>query len=377
MFGEVVNSVLNKRAYVTRGKLPAVLDFDFKHSVAEYVAASGSAKKFADQFLNTDDYFIDHDTSAYTLPTFLSNHDDCRFGVSMKKADPTASEDTRLKRIRLAHAIMYFSRGIPILYYGDEQGFMGEPGFHECREDMLPGQVEIFNDNDLIGTDKTTADANFDTQHPLYQYFKELGAIYRQHPALRQGDQHVRYADEEGVIAWSRIDPTERTEYLLVFNNSQLEKKAEIPVFSRDTTWSHVAGGGHDIGLAPFTVSITVPPLEYVVLKANKKLKAKDTAPNISFLNLLNGGKLQCSGFVEVGLDEDVPMRVEFAIKHADGDWKPLGTDTNKPYRTYIDTVDYKPGKPLSLRASTSAFASTPKSATINFEIGATNGTCE
>ena len=34
---------------------------------------------------------------------------------------------------------------------------------------MFPSQVASFNDNDLIGTDATTADANFDTHHPLYQ----------------------------------------------------------------------------------------------------------------------------------------------------------------------------------------------------------------
>lgn len=378
MFGEVVNSILNKRGYITKGNLPAVLDFDFKHSVAEYVAASGPAKEFANQFLQTDDFFIDHDTSAYMLPTFLSNHDDCRFGVPMKKSDPMASEATRLKRIRLAHAIMYFSRGIPILYYGDEQGFMGEPGFHECREDMLAGQVDIYNDNDLIGTDKTTADANFDTSHPLYQYFKELGAIYRQHPALRHGDQHVRYAAEkEGIISWSRVDPTERTEYLLAFNNSQIEKKADIPVFSRNATWAHIAGGGHVSGVATATVSIIVPPLEYAVLKSNQRVPAQDTAPNVTFTNLANRGKLQCSGFVEVSLDADVPMRVKFEIKHADDDWKPLGTDTNKPYRAYIDTADYKTGELLRLRATTAAFASNSKSATIDFEISTVNGNCE
>ena len=378
MFGEVVNSVLNKRGYVTKGKLPAVLDFDFKHAVVDYVAGSGSAQAFAGQFLDTDDYFIDHDTSPYMLPTFLSNHDDCRFGVAMQKKDPEATEAVRLKRIRLAHAILYFSRGIPIIYYGDEQGFLGEPGFHECREDMLPSVVDIYNDNDLIGTDMTTADSNFDTQHPLYIYLKELGAIYRQHPALRRGDQHIRYHDEgEGIIAWSRVDPHERIEYLLVFNNSQTEKKADIPVFSRDTGWSHIAGSQQDFVTHASSVSVSIPPLEYLVLRAEKQIPAQATAPQVTFTNLSNDAELKCSGFVEVQLDQDVLSQLKFEIRQDNGEWEPLGTDTNKPYRTYIDTVDYTAGEMLNLRATTAAYTTKNNSATIKFRNSSGNRNCE
>jgi glycosidase len=378
MFGEVVNTVLNKRGYITKGKLPAVLDFDFKHAVAEYVAGSGSAEEFASQFLETDDYFIDHDSSAYSMPTFLSNHDDCRFGVAIERADTAATETTRLDRIKLAHAIMYFARGIPILYYGDEQGFQGEPGFHECREDMLAGKVEIYNDNDLLGTRQTTADSNFDTGHPLYQYFKQLGTIYRQHPTLRHGDQHVRYADEkEGIIAWSRVDPKERTEYLVVFNNAGVEKRASIPVFSGETSWSHIIGSGGVSTSEPAAVSVIVPALDFVVLKADRKIPSQDVAPMISFRNMDSVGVLQCSGFVEVELGDNVLTRVEFAAKRGDSDWTLLGTDTNKPYRIYIDTADYTAGEILDLRASTSAFATQQQSASIELKIGAANGACE
>lgn len=378
MFGEVVNSVLNKRGYITRGKLPAVLDFDFKHSVVNYVAGAGSAKEFARQFLDTDDYFIDHDTSPYTLPTFLGNHDDGRFGVQLNLKDPDAPESIKIKRSRLAHAIMYFARGVPVLYYGDEQGFMGEPGFHESREDMLPGKAEVFNDNDLIGTDQTTADSNFDTRHPLYQYLKDLGATYRNHPALRHGDQHIRYSDEgEGIITWSRIDPVERIEYLAIFNNSQVEKRADIPVFSRETDWLYVSGSSHDFVSNKSSVSVSIPPLEYLVLKAEKKIPAREAAPKISFTNLANGEELHCSGFIEVKLDQDVLSHVSFEIKQGDKKWKPLGTDTNKPYRIYLDAVDYSAGESLSIRATTTAYATTGNSATINFNNSSANRNCE
>ena len=378
MFGEVVNSILNKRSYITKGELPAVLDFDFKHAVVEYVAGSGSAKEFAGQFLDTDDYFIDHDTTPYTLPTFLGNHDDGRFGVQLNLKDPDAPEEIKLKRTRLAHAILYFARGVPILYYGDEQGFMGEPGFHESREDMLPSAVKVFNDNDLIGTDLTTADNNFDTKHPIYLYLKELGDIYRQHPTLRRGDQHIRYYDKgEGIIAWTRIDPKERIEYLVVFNNSQTEKQANIPVFSRDTSWAHVTGKGQNLSDQPSSVLVTIPPLEYLVLKEEKNIRVRENAPQLSFTNMENGGELKCSGFVAVKLGQDVLSQVKFEIKQEDGSWEYLGTDTNKPYRIYIDTVDYATGEKLTLRVTTTAYSTAANSVTIKFKNSSTNRHCE
>ena len=69
---------------------------------------------------------------------------------------------------------MYLTRGQPVVYYGDEQGFVGDGGDQDAREDMFPSQVASYNDNDLIGTDATTAEANFDPDHPLYRHIAEL-----------------------------------------------------------------------------------------------------------------------------------------------------------------------------------------------------------
>ena len=36
---------------------------------------------------------------------------------------------------------MYFSRGNPVVYYGDEQGFTGAGGDQAARQDMFASQV--------------------------------------------------------------------------------------------------------------------------------------------------------------------------------------------------------------------------------------------
>ena len=113
-----------------------------------------------------------------------------------------------LARVMLGHAMMLTLRGVPTIYSGDEQGFVSDGNDQLAREDMFPSQVAVYNDNDLIGTDATTADANFDTRHPLYRLIAELSAVRRATPALTGGLQRIRaFSDKPGLLAISRFDP--------------------------------------------------------------------------------------------------------------------------------------------------------------------------
>ena len=154
----------------------------------------------------SDDYYTDADSNAYSLPTFLGNHDMGRIGNFL--SDGGASGDELLQRDRLAHSLMYLSRGQPVVYYGDEQGFVGDGGDQDARQDMFPSQVASYNDDDLIGTDATTADDNYDTDHPLYRCLAELVRAAPGHPALADGAQIHRYAsDRAGHL---RVQPHRR-----------------------------------------------------------------------------------------------------------------------------------------------------------------------
>jgi alpha-amylase len=158
-----------------------VLDFGFDGAAKSFASASQATDNLRD-FFAKDDYFTDYDSNAYQLVKFIGNHDIGRLGRSIDVTNPAAADDERVARSQLAHALMFFTRGMPVVYYGDEQGFTGDGGDKDAREDMFPSQVASYNDNDLIGTDATTADDNFDQTHVLYMSFSDFAQAAQQPP---------------------------------------------------------------------------------------------------------------------------------------------------------------------------------------------------
>ncbi|MCA9948795.1 MAG: hypothetical protein KDE48_04060, partial [Anaerolineales bacterium] len=229
IFGEVFSGdPAYTSRFTTELPFPSLLDFGFDGAASNFAARSQPTDQMRD-FFDGDDYYTDADSNAYALVKFIGNHDIGRFGYVIDSSNPGAADAERVARFELGVALSYFSRGIPLLYYGDEQGFTGDGGDKDARQDMMPSQVPSYNDDDLIGTNATTADANFDQTHTLYQTFSDLSQIRDAHQALRQGVQIHRYSESgAGIYAFSRIDPVERVEYLVVFNNSESAGTAEF-----------------------------------------------------------------------------------------------------------------------------------------------------
>jgi pullulanase-type alpha-1,6-glucosidase len=355
MFGEVFDSNPSfMSTYTTEGGLQATLDFGFQ-SRAQGFAASSAATNDLRDFFAQDDFYTDADSNAYSLPTFLGNHDMGRIGRFVAQANPGASDTELLARDRLAHTLMYLVRGMPVVYYGDEQGFTGDGGDKDARQDMMPSQVASYNDDDLIGTDATTADANFDAAHPIYSFLADLAALKAAHPALQDGAQVHRYSTSEaGIYAFSRIDAEEGIEYVVALNNSEGEKTQAIQTFAANAAFTGIwpsAGdplSTGDTGL----LTITVPPLSAVVYRADAALPADPAAPNVTVVAPAEGSEVV--GRVEVGATLANPefAEVTFALKAGNAtDWSIIGTDDNAPYRVYFDVSDLAIGTPLLFKA--------------------------
>src|SRR5207244_7011111 len=102
----------------------AVLDFGFAAAVRATVASSQGTEVLTRLF-EGDALYEGGTGAARQLPTFISNHDDGRFAYFVRAARPGISAEEVLRRVLLAHAMLLTLRGVPVVYYGDEQGLGG------------------------------------------------------------------------------------------------------------------------------------------------------------------------------------------------------------------------------------------------------------
>jgi len=268
IFGEVYTPEFDpaKLARHTRvDALPAVLDFGFALGVRETVAGSIGTERLAELFAD-DALYEGGATGARQLPTFISNHDAGRFGYFVRKARPHATDGEVLRRVALGYAMLMTLRGVPVIYYGDEQGFAGSGGDQDSRQDMFASKTATYNAERLIGTLATTAQSNFSADHPLYKAISALALLRRANPALRGGDQVVRaYARTPGIFAVSRLDAPDNTEILIAFNTSMQAIDAQVEVDPHSQRFRSLRGSCAPAESAPGSYHVLVPALDYLI----------------------------------------------------------------------------------------------------------------
>ncbi len=356
MFGEVAEDFSHELVshYPVHDDVQGVLDFLFQVSARDFASKSLATDKLRDFFAD-DDWYTDGDSNVYNLPTFLGNHDRGRIGMFVRDDNGGASEDELLARDRLAHELMYFSRGNPVIYYGDEQGFTGAGGDQDARQDMFPSQdPEYFNadgKNDDIGSDVTPQADNFDPSHPLYREIRKLALLTQEHRALRDGAQQSRFSEATaGVYAFSRISRSRKHEYVVALNNAEHPASASIPTFVPDSKWEKVYGDGPQRlrSGSDKALDVTLAPLSTMVYRAKKHIPRSKAAPDVT-VNAPDSGRDRLK--VEAAVAGSSFYEVTFYAKAGDGSWQDIGTDDNAPYRVFHDVSDVKPGTPVQYRA--------------------------
>ena len=269
MFGEVYEfEPAHLAKYTTHAKLPAVLDFAFQ-GVVRGTVAEGKPSKGIARIFEADAVYANGFDTAKQLPTFLSNHDMGRFSMFVKQAYPDISDEDLLKRVTLGHAMMMFARGVPTIYYGDEQGFLSDGNDQSARESMFASQTEVFLDNDLIGTDATVGDQNFDTSHPLYVAIASMAKTRLAEPALRGGELIVRHSShEDGLLVFSRLDPNDQSEIVIAFNADVEEREIAFPVDGRAIRWEDLHGNCPIHSDAAGSYKLKIGRLDFTVCKS-------------------------------------------------------------------------------------------------------------
>lgn len=359
MFGEVALDGSDLAAkqftshYTTRDEMQAILDFPFQAAARDFASKGLGTKRLARFFVN-DDVYTDRDSNVYSLPTFLGNHDMGRIGYFLKTDNPGADDSELLARDRLAHELMYLSRGNPVVYYGDEQGFAGTGGDQSARQTMFPSQVEEYQQGDQIGTDNTGADDNFVTDHPLYSTIADLAALRAEHPALARGAQQVRHASgEAGLFAFSRIDRKQQREYVVVLNNSTEPESAEISTYVPKGAFQKVYGEGPDTLTtnAKRELDVLVPALSATVYESKTTIPRSKRAPQVR-LGVATGNVSDGRIAVRAAVRGSSFYEVTFQRRtHPWDDWETISVDDTAPYRIY-DDPEQTPGTMVRYRAA-------------------------
>ena len=355
MFGEVFDLTRPfTSTFTTRDKMQAVLDFPFQDAARNF-ASKGTPASELSTFFRNDDWYTDADSNVYQLPTFLGNHDMGRIGFFVNADNPGALEKELLARDRLAHELMYFSRGNPVIYYGDEQGFTGTGGDQLARQTMFASQVADYLDDDLLGTDDTHAEDNFNSDHQLYKLISQLAELTKTHPALRGGAHQDRYgSDQAGIYAFSRLSRGEQREYVVALNNSEDEKSAAIPTYVRNGRFVKVYGSGPQRVSSDDSrlLNLTVAGLSTVVYQSEDRIPQSDAAPRISLDEPAVPTQTNSRMLVSANVGGSSFNEVTFYAKVGDGQWKSIGTDDTRPYRVFHDISSIPDGTRVNYRAA-------------------------
>ncbi|MBG6224241.1 glycosidase [Arthrobacter sp. CAN_A2] len=354
MFGEVFDTTKSFTSqFTTRNRMQSVLDFPFQAAARGY-ASQGAPATDLERFFAGDDWYTDADSNAYSLPTFLGNHDMGRIGSFIASDNPGAADDELVARDTLAHELMYFSRGNPVIYYGDEQGFTGPGGDQDARQTLFASQVPEYLDDDLLGTDATHATDTFDPAHPLYQGIATLADVTAEHPALRNGAHQHRYAsDGPGIYAFSRTDAKDQREYVVALNNSTEPKTAAIPTYAGKRTFGLVYGDApkHAKSAADGALTVTVPALSTVVYELSGKIPNSKAAPAISLQKPAPAAEDNGRMKVSADVAGSSFYEVTFEARTPGAPWTSIGTDDNAPYGVYHDTSALPAGSAVEYRA--------------------------
>lgn len=199
IIGEVWENAADKIAYGKRRRyfsgdqLDSVMNYPFRNAVLSLIEM-GDAQIFYD--ILTELYASYPPSVSNSLMNILGTHDTERILTRLgdegegELLDNEALSRLRLndaqrgraiERLKLASALQFTVFGVPSVYYGDEAGV---EGYHDpfCRMPFPWGREE----------------------GSLVEHYRALGALRREHPALKDGEFRF-LAAQDGFIAYERV----------------------------------------------------------------------------------------------------------------------------------------------------------------------------
>lgn len=269
VFGEVYDPDPGVLARHTRvDGWPAVLDFGFQAAAQAVIGGKEGPARLTHTFFSDPDFSPAHGGAAQ-LPTFLDNHDMGRFAYLLHKDSPAMGRDELLRRVELGHALLMFSRGTPVIYYGDEQGLEGTGGDQTSRQTLFPSRVPSYQAERPLGAARAGA-PGWNEGAPLYRAIAAMAVLRQAHPGLRRGVQQVRLAaNEPGLYVWTRTDPADG-QYVIALNTSLQARTADTVVDVGAARWTALHGACASASAAPGALHVEVPALGWILCRSGR-----------------------------------------------------------------------------------------------------------
>ena len=339
-FGEYYDgSTSTLSGYIHKQGLPSVLDFAFQPAAIGY-AQGGDASGLANVF-KADNNYLTSNKSAYNLINFLGNHDMGRAGYLLRGAMTLAE---LRKADVFAHDVMFLTRGIPSIFYGDEVGMLGG-GDKAARQDMFSTMVKTWKEEERIWGDPIGIKTSYNVVTPLTTRLALLNKLRKDHPALASGAQILRL-QSGSVMVNSRIDAGNRNEYVVAFNSGDKERKVTAQISTPSSTFTPLLGTGKFTSDATGKITITVPAKGTVVLKANKTLPVVTSSPKV--YQTVSWSSSTETIRVTAAVRGTDPGQVTWLAKVNDGEWERVGTDDSTDFGM---TWDYNLGRQTPIQS--------------------------
>ncbi len=173
-----------------RQHLPAMINFPLYGSTLDVFAKGRPSDVLAHRIRSMMAIHAD----PHRMPSFVDNHDVERFLAGGSEAG-----------LRQSLLLLMTLPGIPVIYYGTEQGFSKQRGA------MFASGV------DSGGRD------HFDVDSPLYRYVRQVSDLRKQHRVLSRGTPTVLAANAASAGALAYRMQESRENMLVVFNSAEHE----------------------------------------------------------------------------------------------------------------------------------------------------------
>lgn len=339
IFGEVWDqNPISLMPFIRERGMQTALDFPFQNFAIDWASGNSDAAILKNLF-DYDDIYTSETSSAYNLVTFLGNHDMGRvaFLIRGRKINP---DNQLLNRVKIAHALLYLSRGIPVVYYGDEVGITGTGKGSDqlARQSLFPTVIKDWQSELRVGGKPIKTGDSFKgtNGHPIAKYLVELSDLRARIPAFQNGQMEIRYAKDSTFVFSKRAIGSER-EYLVAINNSSKSSMASFDAATMGS-WRAILGEGKAKSQKA-RVSVSLPPLSATVFEPNRSISENQVKVGVlkAREDLLTGYLKISANLISKGLNS-----VEFLKRDsATGAWQSLGVDLGSPYRIYIDPTTH------------------------------------